>query len=202
MSDDQLAGFGGDWLPPGIAQRIAAEERAAQREAQRAEQEREALREAKHDRAMDSYRVQAQERGEHVSAIDLATGNVGGRTVADVFADAAAAAAREDARQASRDRREDVVFIDREPVLHGTRRSAWPESEYELDRLLSRADDLHSDLMAVRTRRNYGATVEAARAKSAGHARRSAPRDQGEIVRVCTSDGMTQLGTWTGGIAR
>jgi hypothetical protein len=49
-------------------------------------------------------------------------------------------------------------------------RSAWPESEYQLDRQLRRADELHRDYVAARARYNYGAGIEAARAKSSGDA--------------------------------
>jgi hypothetical protein len=152
MSDDEQAG-GFGWLPAGLQRRMAAED-AAERQAERdAAAEREAVREQKHEAALALYRSQAEARGEVVSAVALATGQVTGRDVNEVLADARAAAEREDARQASRDRREDVHFIDQEPAVHTASRSSWPESEWELDRIIRQQQDDRSWIAGAALRR-------------------------------------------------
>jgi hypothetical protein len=151
---DELAGFGvPDWLPVRVQRAMLSEDAHERAEAKRAEAERETAAEAAQDRALVLYRSQAEERGEFVTAMALATGQALGRTAADVLAGAEAAADREDARQAARDRREDVCWIDSEPVVAGASRSAWPGSEYEVDRDLQRASDLHRELVAYQARR-------------------------------------------------
>jgi hypothetical protein len=148
----ETAGSGTAWLPPALARRHAVEDAHERAEARRAKAERQDRDAERHERALASYRAAAEARGEVVSAMEVARGEVGGRELGDIFADAAAAGDREDARQASRDRREDVVFIDREPVIHGASRSAWPESEYELGRMLREAGELHRDRIAYEAR--------------------------------------------------
>jgi pyruvate/2-oxoglutarate dehydrogenase complex dihydrolipoamide acyltransferase (E2) component len=175
---DELAGFGvPSWLPGRVQRAMAAEAAAERKEAREAEQQREARQEEAHDKALSLYRSQAEERGEVVSAVALATGQVAGRSIEDVFASAIAGADQTDARVKAQEKPDNVCLIDApEPVIHGARRSGWPSSEYEADRMLRRAADLHTDLMAYRTRRDYGATVEAARAKSGrSEARRDRP---------------------------
>src|SRR5437763_23403 len=76
------------------------------REARDAELEREQRAEAKRSAAMALYATQAEERGEFVSAFALATGQVAGRSAAEVLAAAAVMADREDARQAWQERKE------------------------------------------------------------------------------------------------
>jgi hypothetical protein len=173
MMSDQMAGFGVlSWLPPAVARRIEAEQRHEERLSRQAEQEREEARERHADAALAAYRAGAEQRGEVVSAMSLARGEDVGRGVDDIFADARAAADREDARDAARQRREagGEVFFG-EPVI----RSWFPSSEYELDSELQRASDLHRDLVAYRARRDYPAALEAARSQSSrGEAARSA----------------------------
>jgi hypothetical protein len=190
---------------------MAAEDAHERAEARRAEAERADRADKSHEQSLAAYRAAAEQRGEVVSALALASGEVAGRSLAEVFADALDASAHEDARTAARERREsgEVVFID-EPVIHGASRSAWPESERELDRMLRRAADLHTDLVMTQqreaSRRGRGAEhIEAHRAAAErGHerdARRSQPTsvltarsgpvppDYREITRVCTPDG-------------
>jgi hypothetical protein len=192
----ELAGFGiPGWLPPRVQRAMAAEDAAERREAKRVEAEREMVRDAAHDRALALYRSQAEERGEVVSALAIARG-VGGRSLADVLGDAQAAADREDARQAARDRREDVYYIDQEPVIQGASRSAGPGSEYELDRQLNQASDLHRDLIAIQARaasrsgrfREHAAAVRS-QATAVVTSRSSPASSYREIVRVCTDHG-------------
>jgi hypothetical protein len=156
-----------DWLPL-AAQRNLIHEAAQQRaEAKRAELERADHADRAHDKALAAYREAAEARGEYVSAVDVAAGRVPGRTVADVFRGALEAGEREDARAAVRDRRAAQGEV---PLMFGEAsigRSGWPQSEYELDRQLRRASDLHRDLVAFMARRDYPAAAEAARAKSA-----------------------------------
>ena len=163
-------GLGG-WIPPRAARLQAAEDARERQEARRAEAERADRAEQAHDAALSQYAAQAESRGEVISAIQLATGQGLGRTTADILADAQGAADREDARQASRDQREDVHYIGaNEPTLHASRSDGWPGSSYEAARLLRRARDLHADLVAVRAKANYPATARAARAKSTAQA--------------------------------
>lgn len=108
MSDD-LAGFIGDipgWLPRSTQKATRAEEVRERREARDAELEREQLAEAKRSAAMALYAEQAEQRGEYVSALQMATGQVAGRTAAEVLAAAAVMADREDARAEWQERRE------------------------------------------------------------------------------------------------
>lgn len=165
----ELAGFGTDWLPPSVQRRIADEDARERAAGKREEAVRADVADQAHDRALSAYRAAAEARGEVVSAVALATGADMGRTVGDVFADALAAAEREDGRAAARQRHEDgdTAFIGGEPVIHGASRSdGWPESPWELDRMLRDAGQLHSDLVAHVARRDYPAAEEAARAKS------------------------------------
>jgi hypothetical protein len=176
-----------------VAAAQAAEDAAARREEREAERAREARREQLADGALSLYRSQAESRGEAVSAMAIARGEVGGRDVLAILADATAAADREDARQRARDRREDVVFLDSEPVIHGASRSAWPESEWELDRQLRRAADLHTDLVQTRTRlasRQGRAAehIEAHRAAAERAHERDLRRDQPTAVLTAHSE--------------
>src|SRR5260370_934013 len=75
-------------------------------------------------------------------------GGLGG-SVGDVFADAVAMADHEDARQAARAHRE--AGLEPEHVMVG-RSDGWPSSEYELERTLRRAEDMHRELVAYRAR--------------------------------------------------
>jgi hypothetical protein len=149
----ETAGFGTSWLPASVQRRMAVEDQAERREARRAEAERQDRQESAHERAVGAYRAAAEQRGEVVSALQLAAGQGIGRSVEDVFADAVAAAEREDARAAARQRHEDggAVLIDAEPRIRASR-SAWPESEYELDRMLREASELHRSLVMTQSR--------------------------------------------------
>jgi hypothetical protein len=189
----------GSWLPAGVQRRLAVEEQAERREARNAEQEQAERAEQSHDKALNAYRAAADARGEVVSAMALATGQGIGRSIGDVFADARLAAEREDGRAAAKQRREDgeVVFIDREPVLHGASRSAWPESEYELGRMVRQAEDDRSWMAGYQMRRasrqgRAAEHIEAQRAAAAqAHGRDQCPAtrravgyyDAGEITR-------------------
>ena len=148
----ETAGSGTSWLPARVQRSIAAEEARERREERDAQRKRDERREQAHDRALGAYRAAAEDRGEVVSAMAIARGEVTGRDINDILGDARAAADREDIRQASRDRREDVHWIDQEPTIHGASRSAWPESEWELDRLIRRAQQDHSWFVAYRAR--------------------------------------------------
>jgi hypothetical protein len=199
---DYLASFGiPDWLPQQVQRRMHAEAVSEARTARRAERERESRHERAEELARAAYREAAEARGEYVSALALASGEVAGRTVAEVLAGALAAAGHEDARSAAREARAaqgEVPVVFGEPVIG---RSGWPASEYECARQLERASDLHRDLVVYRARRNYPAAEEAARAKSA-YAQRGSVQAlgsvTGDITRVVTPDGAGQMGNWLG----
>jgi len=154
-------GFGMDFLPPSVQRRMAVEDAAEAKQARQEKQEREVRREQLHDSALQAYRAAAEARGEVVSAVALATGQAGGRSLADIFDSVIAAADQEDARQGAQERsgRDDWGYVGR---------SAWPGSEYELDRTINRAQELHRDLVAYRGRHDYPAAQDAARAKAGG----------------------------------
>jgi hypothetical protein len=188
----------GSWLPASVQRRIAVEEQAERRLARAADRERQDREESAHERAVGAYRAAAEARGEQVSALAIARGEGLGRSLQDVLGDATAAADHEDARQAARARREAGVEPDH--VMVG--RSAWPESEYELGRLLREADELHRELVHAQarqaSRQGRGAEhIEAHRAAAQrahdGDARRSGYYDAGEITR-CTEGAIT--GVW------
>jgi hypothetical protein len=102
-----LAGFGiPDFLPLATRRALAAAERAEAREAREAEAERDQRLEAKRNSAMALYAVQAEARGEHVSAMAIVTGQAG-RTLGEIFATAEVMASREDTRREVMDRRSD-----------------------------------------------------------------------------------------------
>jgi hypothetical protein len=194
---DQLAAFGvPDWLPPRVQRNLIAEAAQEAAAARRAERARDDRADQANDRALAAYRDAAEQR-EYVSAVALATGQQeAGRTLQEVFAGALEASNREDARAAVREARErqgDVPLFVGEGSIG---RSGWPASEYELDRQLRRASDLHRDLVAYQARRNYPAAAEAARAKSAV-TRSAYPSD--DITRVCDADGMGQPSALRGG---
>lgn len=159
---NELAGFGTDWLPASVRRRQLAEEAAERREARRAEQERADRAERLHDAAVAQYLAAAAVRGEEGTVEALVTGAELGRSVTDVLAEAQAAADREDARAAARERRAEYLG-DTGDI--GRSSDGWPSSAYEADRLIRQARDLHSGLVMARARRNYPAAVEAARAK-------------------------------------
>jgi hypothetical protein len=152
-SDDgvsELAGWGvAAWLPDRVLRAMAVEDAHERAEAKRAQAEQEDRAEAAHDAALALYRRQAEARGEVVSALALATGEDVGRSAADVLTEAAAAADRQDAIQRARERREDGnwCYLDApEPRIQGaaSRAGWWPESEWEVDRLIRQAEDARS----------------------------------------------------------
>jgi hypothetical protein len=132
-----------------VATAIAREEAHERAEARRAEIERADEAEKRHESAVAAYKAAAESRGEVVSALAIARGEVGGRDIGDVLRDAIAASDRQDAMQAARERREsgDWEYVDTrpEPVLPGrvSRSDGWPGSEYELGSLIERASELH-----------------------------------------------------------
>jgi hypothetical protein len=146
MTDDQLAGFGApSWLPPRIQRAQAEEARRDARAERDAAAEREARREAKHEAALALYRSQAEERGDHVSAMALAQGRDVGRPFADIFEAAREAADVTDAREAGRRARE-ARGGDPEHAFVGEPSIGRAEivNEYELSRTLREIEDSRS----------------------------------------------------------
>jgi hypothetical protein len=174
MMMSETTGFGAlSWLPPRVLRRQAAEDAAEKREAKRAEREREACAEQAADNALAAYRVTAELNGDVVSALALASA----RVPADEAERAAAAAdaiqavlsgkldemTEQDKWQAARDAAADRHVFVGEPVIG--RSDGWPESPYEAERAIARAEELHRDLVAARVRYSYPAAEAAARAK-------------------------------------
>lgn len=98
MSD--VAGFGPslEWLPRSVRVAMQAEAVAEQREARRAAAEKAERIEQRRSADLAWAGRQAAERGEEITTLMTATGQIPGRSIDQVFADAAAASAREDAR--------------------------------------------------------------------------------------------------------
>ena len=94
----ETAGWGAapSFLPPAVARRALRDDAREAVAAKQAEAERELLAEERHSRAMALYCQQAEVRGEEISALALATGQVRGRSVQDILAAASAAADRAD----------------------------------------------------------------------------------------------------------
>jgi len=183
---DYLAGFGiPDWLPAQVQRAMHTEAVAEAKQAREAKRDLEARRADGHERALRAYKEQAEWRGEYIGVMDMATGQVQGRTVADVLAGAQAAGDHDDAR-ALHDRRaaqgEVPVFVGEGSI---GRSDGWPESSYQADRLIRQAEELHRFRIEYMARHNYPEALEAARAKSTHHG--EARRDGGyqpEITRV------------------
>jgi hypothetical protein len=104
---DQFAGWGvPSFLPQAVAMRMRQADAQEAVAAGEAEDEAETHREELRQRHLGLYAQQAAARGELVSAVALATGQVSGRTVADILAAGAAAGDREDLVTEARLRRE------------------------------------------------------------------------------------------------
>jgi hypothetical protein len=93
------------WLPATVRRAQYLEEQREAREAREAERERAAQLEQRHERAIASWRSQAEERGEFYSAMEIVQGNVG-RTIDEVLQSARAAMESEDNWAAARASRE------------------------------------------------------------------------------------------------
>jgi hypothetical protein len=93
----ETAGWGvPSFLPSNVARRMVHADAQEAIAAKQAEAERELLAEERHSRAMALYCQQAEVRGEEISALALATGQVRGRSVQDILTAASAAADRAD----------------------------------------------------------------------------------------------------------
>jgi hypothetical protein len=103
-----VAGWGTapSFLPPAVAARATRDDAREAVEARHAEAERERQAEERHQRAIALYAQQAELWGEVVTAMQLATGQVSGRSIADILAAASAAADRDDVITAARMHRE------------------------------------------------------------------------------------------------
>jgi hypothetical protein len=123
------AGWGGvaAELPVQIRRRMAAaeaEERRAERD-QAADRER--LAEERHQRALTLAVQQAEGRGEYASVMEIATGQVRGRTFEEIFRAAAEAGDREDAiaaARANRDGKLTHITFDEPRLLYPAARSS------------------------------------------------------------------------------
>lgn len=153
------------WLPASVQRAQALEDIAEARAERAAERERISRAEAAHDAAVAAHLASAAMRGEYPAPMDVAAGNVG-RDLMDVLAAARGDLERDYAPTPVADER----FVNGEALTASVQRAA----EYDLDRQLRRAQQLHDDLTAVRARTDYAGTLAAAREKSeARHAIRS-----------------------------
>jgi len=117
-----MSGWDEAGLPPRVARMVAQADAREAVEAKRAQAEREARNEAVHAEVVEFYRQLAEARGEDITALEVATGRVSGRSLADIFADAQQAGDFEDAVAAARAARETgsgpVPVFAGEPILH------------------------------------------------------------------------------------
>jgi hypothetical protein len=104
----ETAGWGAapSFLPPAVARRALRDDAREAIEARRAEAEQEARREELRQRALSLYAEQATARGELVSAVALATGQVHGRSIAEILEAGRLAGEREDLVMTARLHRE------------------------------------------------------------------------------------------------
>jgi hypothetical protein len=147
--------------------------------------------------ALQAAQYRAEGRGDHLSALQLARGQVPHRSLRDVLGESLAMA-----EPVPRDRSAPYGSEANPAILVGwqelpepvARSSGWPGSEAELDRMTGQYEDSHRSLVAYRARHDYPAAEAEARAKSErGHAARSRQpgavppgcydADQGEITR-------------------
>jgi hypothetical protein len=147
----ELAGFGiPAFLPLATRKALQADEIREAREARDAEREREQQAEARRSADLAMFKDQAEARGEHVSALALATGQVAGRTVAEIVTEAAARADIEDARAEARQRRADGERLNlcfpEVPVARSQPRSAEGR---EIASLLRHYSELHADASVI-----------------------------------------------------
>jgi hypothetical protein len=163
----ETAGWGVPaFLPPAVARRALRDDAAEVREARRAEAERERLAEERHQRALSLAVEQAAQRGEEISAMALATGQVRGRSVEDVLAAASAAADRNDVIAAARLHREghgdpEPLHVEfGEPViLHArseTGRKIFNRARRFADLLEARRKLAAAEKAAAASRNDYG----------------------------------------------
>ena len=169
-----LTAAAASWLPAPVQRAQAIEAQAEAKLARAEKRDREERAERAHDDAVSAYVAGAAMRGEVVSAMDLAAGNVG-RTLAEVLSGATGELAD---RIPVHERGErDYELLDAgEPVLRSGRRydDGWPSSSYEADSMLRRAADLHTDLVMVQARQasrqgRSAEHLEAERAKANRH---------------------------------
>jgi hypothetical protein len=114
-------------------------------ESKRAEQERERRAEEYQAQTTEFYRQQAELRGEEISALDVATGRVSGRSLAEIFEDARQAGDREDVLAAARLSRAGGsgplhLMAGDEPLIHASSRTRGPVGR-ALDNRRRRFDD-------------------------------------------------------------
>jgi len=79
-----MSGWDEAGLPPRVARMVAQADAREAVEAKRAQAEREARNEAVHAEVVEFYRQQAEARGEDITALEVATGRVSGRSLADI----------------------------------------------------------------------------------------------------------------------
>ena len=214
------AGFGdGSRLPPRV-QRVLEREAAHDRaEARRAEIDRAERVAAREIDALAACVAAAESRGEYVTARQIATGKIPGRTPEEIMRAGFSAQDRADALAGHRERRGDGdwEFIGTgEPVIHEPVSRAEIVNDYELSRTLRQVEDSRDWMNRYKSRlasRQGRAAehLEARRAEAeARHLQRSQPtpvltsRTEAagytEITRVCTADGMGQLGDIDGNV--
>jgi hypothetical protein len=137
---DGLAGFGSPpWLPLSVRRAQAAEERTEAQQARAAERALAERAEARRSADLAMIASEAEDRGERLDPVELATGSVTGHSLADALKSAQARWERDDARAEieARKRGEPLAFVGAledpatrsGPAMTATRRAIEKASE-------------------------------------------------------------------------
>jgi hypothetical protein len=158
--------WGTDWLPPSVARRAARDDAREQREAHAADAERERRVEDAHQRHLALAAEQAGLRGDVVTALQLATGQVRGRSVAEILDAGRLAGDRDDVIAAARLHRDghgtpEPLHVEvGEPVLHQARsETGWKianRARHFRDLLDARKALAAAERAAEQSRLDYG----------------------------------------------
>lgn len=156
------------FLPPAVALRARQADAKEAVAARQAEDDAETHREELRQRHLGLYAQQAAARGELVSAVALATGQVPGRTVGEILAAGAAAGDREDLVTEARLHREghgEPVHIEvGEPVIQQARsetgRKIFNRARRFRDMLEARRQLEAAEKAAAASRNDYGFVCE------------------------------------------
>lgn len=137
------------WLPARVQRAQENEDRQEAKEAREAQRAREAAAEEAHNRAVAAYMADAALRGNPVTAMDAANGNIG-YTIGEAIARHMELGDRIPVHE--RGERDYELLDAGEPVIRGRYDDGWPSSSYEADSICARAADLHSDLVMAQSR--------------------------------------------------
>ena len=184
------------WLPGSVLRAQYLEDVEAAKQARAEKRARADRADEAHNKAVAAYMTGAAMRGEAVSAVDAANGNIG-RTVAEVLSGATGELA--DRIPAHQRGERDYELLDAgEPVIRARYDDGWPSSSYEADSMLRRAEGLHGDLVRAQSRlaSRQGRAAEhiAAERTKANHSHGTDLHRGGEITRYAPTPACDRCG--------